>query len=89
MNDLWKVWPKDLREQAEQASSDERLKMIYSYYGIMQRPDSKSEPLGYVVTPEQKWVMNCFNCHGGKVAGTVIPGAPNSHVALHTLTEDV
>ncbi len=89
VNDLWKVWPKDLREQAEQASSDERLKMIYSYYGIMQRPDSKSEPLGYVVTPEQKWVMNCFNCHGGKVAGTVIPGAPNSHVALHTLTEDV
>ncbi|MFK7777283.1 MAG: cytochrome c [Gimesia sp.] len=89
LNDLWKVWPKDLREQAEQASLDERQKMIYSYYGIMQRPDTKSGPLGYVVTPEQKWVMNCFNCHGGKVAGTVIPGAPNSHVALHTLTEDV
>ena len=89
LNDLWKVWPEDLRGQAEQASLEERQKMIYSYYGIMQRPDSESEPLGYVVTPEKKWVMNCFNCHGGKVAGTVIPGAPNSHVALHTLTEDV
>lgn len=89
MNDLWKVWPETLREKAKMASLEERQKMIYSYYGIMQRSDSDVAPLGYVVTPEQNWVMNCFNCHGGKVAGTVIPGAPNSHVALHTLTEDV
>lgn len=89
LSDLWKVWPEKLRKQAEQASVEDRLKMIYSYYGIMQRPDSETGPLGYVVTPEQNWVMNCFNCHGGKVAGTVIPGSPNSHVALHTLTEDV
>ncbi|QDT97496.1 c-type cytochrome [Gimesia aquarii] len=88
-DDLWKVWPEELKEKAEKASPAARRKMIYSYYGIMERPDSKSAPLGYVVTPQQKWVMNCFTCHGGKVAGTVIPGAPNSHVALHTLTEDV
>lgn len=89
LENLWKVWPQDMQEKAEKASTAERRKMIYSYYGIMERPDSKSAPLGYVVTPQQKWVMNCFTCHGGKVAGTVIPGAPNSHVALHTLTEDV
>ncbi|MFH1299507.1 MAG: c-type cytochrome [Planctomycetota bacterium] len=87
--DLWKVWPQELQEKAKQASPEERRSMIFSYYGIMERPDVKAAPLGYVVTPEQNWVMNCFNCHGGKVAGTVIPGAPNSHVALHTLTEDV
>lgn len=89
LDDLWKVWPQELREEAEQASPKERRKMIFSYYGIMERPEAETAPLGYVVTPEQNWVMNCFNCHGGKVAGTVIPGAPNSHVALHTLTEDV
>ena len=88
-DDLWKVWPDEWKQKAEQASPEERRELIFSYYGIMQRPESEEAPLGYVVTPEQKWVMNCFNCHGGKVAGTVIPGAPNSHVALHTLTEDV
>lgn len=89
LDDLWKVWPEPQRAQAEQASPTERREMIYSYYGILPRPEAENKPLGYVVTPEQKWVMNCFSCHGGKVAGTVIPGAPNSHVALHTLTEDV
>jgi mono/diheme cytochrome c family protein len=33
--------------------------------------------------------MNCFACHGGKVAGQVIPGLPNSHYALQTLTEEI
>ncbi len=88
-DDLWKVWPQERKAKAQAATPEERRRMIYSYYGIMQRPESKSAPLGYVVTPDKKWVMNCFTCHSGKVAGTVIPGAPNSHVALHTLTEDV
>ncbi|MCA9004998.1 MAG: c-type cytochrome [Planctomycetaceae bacterium] len=89
LDDLWKVWPDEWKQKAEQASPAERRELIFSYYGIMHRPGSEEAPLGYVVTPEQKWVMNCFTCHGGKVAGTVIPGAPNSHIALHTLTEDV
>ncbi len=33
--------------------------------------------------------MNCLACHQGKVAGRVIPGAPNSLYALETLTEDI
>ena len=89
LEDLWKVWPEEQRLKAEQATPEQRREMIFSYYGIINRPDAKSSPLGYVVTPEQKWVMNCFTCHGGKVAGQVIPGAPNTHLALHTLTEDV
>lgn len=88
-DDLWKVWPEEWRNKAEQATPVERRRMIFSYYGIMQRPESESKPLGYVVTDDQKWVMNCFACHSGKVGGEVIPGAPNSHIALHTLTEDV
>ncbi len=88
-DDLWKVWPEDQRKQAEAATQAERRQMIFDYYGIMQKPNSDSSPLGYVVTDEQKWVMNCFACHSGKVAGQVIPGAPNSHIGLHTLTEDV
>lgn len=88
-DDLWKVWPEEQRKQAASATLPERRQMIFDYYGIMQKPGSKSDPLGYVVTNEQKWVMNCFACHSGKVDGKVIPGAPNSHIALHTLTEDV
>jgi mono/diheme cytochrome c family protein len=33
--------------------------------------------------------MNCLACHGGKVAGKVVPGLPNSLYALQTLTDDV
>jgi hypothetical protein len=50
---------------------------------------AKLRPLGYVVNSTGQWTMNCLACHGGKVAGQVIPGLPNSHIALQTLTEDV
>ncbi len=43
--------------------------------------------LNYVETPDG-WVMNCFACHGGKVAGRTIPGLPNTHYGLETLTEE-
>jgi hypothetical protein len=33
--------------------------------------------------------MNCLACHGGKVAGQLVPGVPNSLFALQTLTDDV
>src|SRR5690606_20395025 len=29
------------------------------------------------------------SCHGGKVAGKVIPGLPNSHIALETLFQEI
>ncbi len=90
--ELWKVWPEPLRSQASMAMASKRWEMTFSYYGIMQAPDQHpggGPALGYVKTPQNGWVMNCLTCHGGKVAGRVIPGLPNSHVALQTLTEDV
>lgn len=89
---LWTVWPEEERRRAENASPAERRRMTFSRYGLMEdpdRPQAGGPALGYVEDGQGGWVMNCLNCHAGKVAGKVIPGLPNSHLALHTLTEDV
>ena len=88
---LWRRWPEPLRRQAEEATSVERRQLTFSYYGLMESPENSGEgpPLGYVDTGDGNRVMNCLACHAGKVAGKVIPGLPNSHFALQTLTEDV
>ncbi len=88
-DDVWRVWPEPLRSEAEKASPDERRRMAYSRYGLTPRPDDVVKPLQYVVDDDGVWTMNCFACHGGKVAGRVIPGLPNSHYALTTLTEEI
>ena len=88
--EVWKVWPEPLRSQAEQASPGERRRMAFSRYGMMESPDHPDGPaLGYVDNGAGGWVMNCLACHGGKVAGRVIAGLPNSHYALHTLTSEI
>lgn len=91
LSSLWTVWPEPDRSQAEQAAEATRRRLIFSYYGIMPDPEAAPaiKPLGYVVAANGTWTMNCLACHGGKVAGRVIPGLPNSHTALQTLTEDV
>lgn len=92
---LWRRWSEPRRKQAEDATFAERRRMTFSYYGLMDPPDSSDEsaatraPLGYVDTGDGNRVMNCLACHAGKVAGRVIPGLPNSHFALQSLTEDV
>ena len=94
-DELWKTWEEPLRSQAEAASLEERRQMAFSRYGLTLAPGSQgfggetSVPLQYVDDGRQGWVMNCFACHGGKVAGRVIPGLPNSHYALETLTAEV
>lgn len=86
---IWQVWPEPLRERARLAAPQDRRRMAFSRYGLTERPgDDSDEPLQYIVDPQGGWVSNCFSCHGGKVAGRVIPGLPNSHYALQTLTED-
>ncbi len=50
---------------------------------------AEAAPLQYVVSEGGQWTMNCFACHGGKVAGKVIPGLPNAQFALQTLTEEI
>lgn len=87
---LWEVWEEPSRSQAEKANPAVRRKMAFERYGLQPSPDAGYDrPLQYVETPDGGWTVNCFSCHGGKVAGRVIPGLPNSHVALATLREDL
>jgi mono/diheme cytochrome c family protein len=51
--------------------------------------DGTGPALGYLDDGRGGWVMNCLACHAGKVAGQVVPGLPNSHYGLQTLTEEV
>jgi len=89
-DELWKTWEEPLRSKAENATPDERRKMSYSRYGLVERPDDpKHRPLQYVVDDAGHWTMNCLACHQGKVAGKAYPGVPNSLYALETLTEEV
>jgi mono/diheme cytochrome c family protein len=90
--ELWTVWPEPERSQAETASPADRRRLTFSYYGLMPDPADSTETkpaLGYVARNDGQWVMTCLACHAGKVAGRVIPGLSNSHLALQTLTEDV
>ena len=61
----------------------------WTAYGLAPRPDDPSKPLQYVVTKDQKYVMNCFACHGGNLFGATYPGAPNTTYQLESLTEQV
>jgi mono/diheme cytochrome c family protein len=85
---LWTVWDEPERSQAEKASPAERWRMTLSYYGLHEAPGrARGAPLEFAVQ-EGKWADNCFLCHGGKVAGQVIPGLPNTHIALATMGHD-
>lgn len=89
---LWTVWPETNRKNAEVADDRKRRELTFSYYGLIKDPEDvqgNQPALGYVSDRQGNWVMNCLACHGGKVAGQVIPGLPNSHFALQTLCEDV
>jgi mono/diheme cytochrome c family protein len=87
---LWEVWEEPARSRAEQADPDTRRTLTLERYGLQAVPNRDSNvPLQYVTTSDGGWTVNCFSCHGGKVAGQVIPGLPNSHVSIETLREDL
>ena len=90
-DNLWKRWPKPLREKAAKATPQERRRMTFERYGLIESPDTpgKGPAIGYVDDRKGGWVMNCLVCHAGKVAGKTIPGLPNTYLDLHGLTEDV
>ncbi len=98
-DNVWQVWPKPLREQAELATPQQRRAMAFERYGLTPRPDTPEEelpgdPLQYVVTQsaatgERFWTMNCFSCHGGEVYGKAYAGTPNNRFALQTMTEEL
>lgn len=89
---LWKVWPEPLRSQARDATPQQRRKLAFGRYGLIEdpaNPDADGPGLGYASAGQGRWSMSCLACHAGKVAGQIIPGLPNSHFAMQTLTEDV
>ena len=91
-NSLWTVWPEPDRTAGEKADPQTRRRLTFSYYGLIADPENRDgtrPALGYVIDQKGNWSMNCLACHGGKVAGKVIPGLPNSHTALQTLSDDV
>jgi mono/diheme cytochrome c family protein len=89
-DELWKTWEEPLRSRAEKATPAERRKMAFSRYGLTSEPgDPSGKPQQYVVDDQGNWTMCCLACHQGKVAGRVIPGAPNTLFALETLTDEV
>lgn len=88
-DNLWRVWEEPLRSEAEKADDAERRRLTLSRYGLTETPGQQREiPLQYSPDSEGRWAANCFLCHGGKVAGQVIPGLPNTHIALETLSAD-
>jgi hypothetical protein len=87
---VWRKWPQPLRAQAEQASPAERRRMAYRRYGLIARENDPLErPLQYVVDAHGNWSMNCLACHQGTVAGKMLPGVPNTQLALETLTDEI
>lgn len=87
---LWTIWPDPLRTEAEKAPPEERRRLAFSRYGLVEAPGRVGgAPLGYVDDGHGGWVINCLLCHGGKVAGRAIPGLGNSHFAFQTLTNDL
>ncbi|HEV3003404.1 MAG TPA: cytochrome c [Pirellulales bacterium] len=89
-DELWKTWEEPLRSQADAATPGERRRMAFSRYGLTEAPGREGGvALQYVDDGHRGWVMNCLACHGGKVAGQLVPGVPNSLFALQTLTDDV
>ncbi|MBA3311840.1 MAG: cytochrome c [Planctomycetaceae bacterium] len=90
---LWTVWPDELRKEAEAASPTVRRRMTFDRYGLQEPPDVPEDydgpAMGYVDDGAHGWVMNCFACHAGQVAGQVIPGLPNTDIDLQSLVEDV
>ena len=90
-SELWKRWPPALRDQAAQATPEQRRAMAFDYYGLVEVPErgANGAPLGYVDNGQGGWAMNCLACHSGTVAGRAILGVPNSNYALADLISDV
>lgn len=87
---IWQTWPAALKQAAERATPAKRRQMAYRRYGLTTRPgDDSGKPLQYVVDKNGRWVMNCFTCHGGSLAGQPYPGKPNSDLGLQSLVADI
>lgn len=93
LHELWRVWEPEARETAEKADEASRRRMTFERYGLIERPAGAESdpwlPLGYTPVGDSRLAPNCLVCHGGKVAGQVVPGLPNSHQDFSGLVGDV
>ncbi len=88
---IWQVWEEAERERATVATPAELRRMTFERYGWVKRPDDDTfgRPLGYTDDGQGGLTVNCFACHGGKVAGVTMPGAGNTHIDLETFRVDL
>lgn len=91
LENLFKAWDGDDKTKAETASPDERRKLAYARYGLVDAPfENHGLPMGLVYNPDTHGVhINCLFCHSGSIRGKIIPGLPNQRMDLATLAEDV
>lgn len=86
---LWQCWEEPLRSEAAIATPERRRELTLIRYGLTDAPGREGGiPLQFAPTAQGEWALNCFACHGGKVAGQIMPGLPNTHIALETLVAD-
>lgn len=89
-DEVWKGWEQPLRAQAAKATTEERRRMAFERYGLIERAgDPAHRPMQYVVDESGDWTMNCLACHQGSVAGKTLAGVPNTQFALETLTHEI
>lgn len=91
IEELWRIWEPEAYAKAESATPEERRKMTWNRYGLIERDfDKTGIPIGYVFDESNgKLSGNCFSCHAGRVAGKTIPGTGNAYQDLSTFSEDV
>ena len=90
IENVWRLWPAGERAAVEDLPEADRRAAVFARYGLQPRPENPRLAAGYVRDADGDWSMNCFACHAGSVAGGPTRyGLPNTHTALHSLTEDV
>lgn len=89
-DDLYKVWPADMKAVASTASPQARRSMAYGRYGLLEAPwNNNGMPLGFVRDKKGRMQASCLLCHAGSVLGQTFVGRANSRLNLDTLYEDV
>ncbi|REK07935.1 MAG: cytochrome c [Acidobacteria bacterium] len=91
LDTLWTVWEPAERERAAAASAEERRRMTFERYGLVDRGaiDDSGLPLGYASDDQGRLYPNCLSCHGGSIAGLTIPGIGNNRQDLAGLVGDL
>jgi hypothetical protein len=84
VRNLWVAWG-----TAAPATDAEYWKAFRERYGMLDAPfDNGGLPLGVRRRPDGI-TFDCMVCHGGRVAGSTILGAPNTRLDLESLYDDL